>query len=277
MMQRLDSLIDFALDETREPYFYAVINGASPSGSLTDIYQQYEVKQCASLFEGSIFQGNEKAGPWLLQLASTSPAHNYPYTSDWGFYLYHQLNFQGLFKLLQSYLTAQTAQQTVLVRWWDPRILFHLLQDLSADTPFINAIGLVLFNYQNAWYINPSHQDEWSHDDALERAPWILQATDFASYRQSDYYIKQLAIAISENWLRYDQEKWRTLNNANQPLYVQLIPIITSVKQQGVHEYQHIEQFCHFAITHHKSPDWLLSKKTNSPQSWLANLSKDLT
>lgn len=277
MIQRLDSLINLQVDPTQAPYFYAVVNGASPSGSLACMYQHYEVKNCASLFTGTQFQGNEDAGPWLLQLESISPDVDYPCHTDWGFYLFHAFDFKPLLKLLQLYLTAETDHHTVLVRWWDPRILFHLLQGLAPEARFNQVIGHALLNYQNLWYIKPCNLKEFDYSDTMENTPWILQDTDFASYRQSDYYINQLALTISENWLRFDEATWRSFNSTAEPLCKQLIPIIKAITSHGVNEFEHIDTFCHLAVKHQKSSTWLLERATHEPTSWLAKTLKDVT
>ncbi|WP_163836171.1 DUF4123 domain-containing protein [Spartinivicinus ruber] len=274
-MERLYQSITHWLLSTVSEYQYVILNGISDDKPVAAFYSVLEDVRATPIFAGTRFSGDSEIGPWLIQLMEINMPLSLKKSKDWGFFLVSSLPFEKLVNHLKHHLEASIGSEKFLVRWWDPRVVFYLLQDFTSENSFLSCAKLFCIPYDNNYY-----QFEGSNQkkilESQEQRVWQLKNSDFNSYRQSEYYALQLASSISERWLRFDADQWRQLTLKHGSLEKKLTPFIHILYNKGVTDADKLEDFMLRIIKQSITVDQILDKQTDNIDSWLKKLERQV-
>lgn len=115
---------------------YLLLDGAQIDDLLLQLYQLEDSPAVQRLYQGTRYAALADAGPILVQLAQGSRLEQY-FVEHWqaraGLWLETDASEAELIEHLRSLIHASVQGVTVLLRYYDPRIMRHWLLELPAD------------------------------------------------------------------------------------------------------------------------------------------------
>lgn len=115
---------------------YLLLDGAQIDDLLVQLYQLEDAPTLHQLYQGTLYEALANTGPILIELAPASRLEAH-FTEHWqataGVWLQSDANTQELVEHLRSLVHASVQGVTVLLRYYDPRVMRHWLVELPRE------------------------------------------------------------------------------------------------------------------------------------------------
>ncbi|MBA4244998.1 MAG: hypothetical protein C0452_13850 [Pseudomonas sp.] len=115
---------------------YLLLDGAQIDNLLAQLYRLDEAPSLHQLYQGTLYQDLADAGPVLVQLTHASKLEEH-FAEHWrasaGIWLETDASTEELVEHLRSLVHANVQGVTVLLRYYDPRVMRHWLAELPSE------------------------------------------------------------------------------------------------------------------------------------------------
>ncbi|SFO69901.1 protein of unknown function [Ectopseudomonas composti] len=121
---------------SEQPRQYLLLDGAQIDNLLAQLYQLDDAPHLHRLYQGTLYQDLADIGPVLVQLSCANRLEEH-FAEHWqataGVWLETDASEQDLTEHLRSLVHANVQGMTVLLRYYDPRVMRHWLAELPDE------------------------------------------------------------------------------------------------------------------------------------------------